>query len=81
MYTTKHDTTCTDTIFSLFFSSELSHTYLPVAEILPLTPTAELCASLMDNSTTFGILELGALHGNQHFHQCLVRSRHWQILG
>ena len=29
-------------------------------------PTGEFCASLTDNSTTFGILELGTLHGNQY---------------
>ena len=29
--------------------------------------TAEFCARPMDNSTTFGILELWPIHGNHHF--------------
>ena len=45
--------------------SEQCCTYL--VEILPLTPTAEFCASPTDNSTIFGILVLGPIHGNQHF--------------
>ena len=27
------------------------------------------------NSTTFGVLKLGTLHGNQYFYQCLVRAQ------
>ena len=38
-----------------------------IVEIQLFVPTAELCASLMDKSTTFGMLELGTLHGNQNF--------------
>ena len=33
-----------------------------VVKILPLVPTAEVCAN-----TTFGILELGIPHFSQHF--------------
>ena len=38
-----------------------------LAEILPPAPTAQFCASPVDNSTTFSILQLGILHGNQYF--------------
>jgi len=38
-----------------------------LVEILPLAHIAEFCASPMNNSTTFRILELGIGHGNQHF--------------
>ena len=43
-----------------------------LVQILPLSlmPIGEFCANLTDNSTTFCyicILELGTLHGNQHF--------------
>ena len=55
----KHEATHAD---SNFFH-EQSCTY--VAEIQPLTHTAEFCASPTDNSTTFSILELGTLSGNQ----------------
>ena len=61
MHTPKHNTKHTD---SNFFK-EVSCTYL--VEILPIVPAAELCASLVDNSTTFGIPELATLHGNQRF--------------
>ena len=44
---------------------EQSCTYL--AEILPPAHAAGVCASQTDNSTTFGILEHGTLHGNQYF--------------
>ena len=46
---------------------EQSCTY--VVGIRPLVPTAEFCASLIviDNSTIFGLLQLGTLHGNQCF--------------
>ena len=55
MHTTKQ---LVNTLTAIF--SEQFRTYLD--EILPLTPTAELCASPTDNSTTMGILELGTLH-------------------
>ena len=42
-----------------FFFTRQSCVY--VGEIQPLVPTAVLCTSLMDNSTVFGILELGIL--------------------
>ena len=34
-----------------------------LVEPLPLGPTAEFCASLTDDSTTFNILEHGTFHG------------------
>ena len=43
------------------------HSCTYVVQIQPLAHTAEFCASPMDNSTTFSILKLGTLHGNQHF--------------
>ena len=46
----------------LFFFKQ-SCTYL--VRLLPLTSTAEFCASLMNDSISFGILELGTVHGNQ----------------
>ena len=56
----------------MVLNNKQSCTYL--VEILPLVHTAELCASLTDNtvsSTTFNILELGTIRdiaiGNQHF--------------
>ena len=50
-------------MLTVIFFHEQPCTY--VAEIQPLTHTAELCASPTDNSTTFSILELGTLSGNQ----------------
>ena len=47
-------------------------TYL--VKILHLTPTAEFCASPMDNSTTFSILKLGPSMAITMVHGCLVRS-------
>ena len=41
---------------------EQSCSYL--LELLLLMPTAEFCASPRDNSTAFGTLELGTLHGS-----------------
>ena len=38
-----------------------------LVKILPLTRSAKFSASPADNCNTFGILESGALHGNQHF--------------
>ena len=61
MCATEHDTILSQTANFL----EQSCTYL--VEILHLTLTTEFCASLMDNSTTCGTLELGTFHGNQHF--------------
>ena len=62
---------------------EQSWTYL--AEILPLAHAAGVCASLTDNSTTFGILEPGTLHGMYlsvgFFHpRCLVRAQNLLVL-
>ena len=48
-----------------YFFYEQSRTYL--LKILALAPIAEFCASPTDNSSTFCILELGTLHGSQHF--------------
>jgi len=61
MYTGKHDVKKTLTV--IFFKQ--SCTYL--VKILLLMPAAEFSASPVDKSTAFGILELGTLHGNQHF--------------
>ena len=58
-----------------FKKKDQSCTYL--VKILPPTLAAEFCASLMDYSTTFGILKLGTLHGQSTFlisHRHLVRS-------
>ena len=49
------------------------------AQILPLTPTAEFCASLTHNSTTFGILEIGLSMTINIFHQYLAKS--WPFAG
>ena len=51
----------------------LQSTYLNVS--LPLRATAEFCASPTNISTTLGILEFWTLHGDQNFHQCLLRSQ------
>ena len=45
-----------------------SCTYLEL-EILPCTPTVELCATSTDSSTTFGILQLRTSYDNQQFSQ------------
>lgn len=47
--------------------------------------TAELCASPVDNGTTFNILELGTLHSNQHIHWSdlslsLVLAHSWLVM-
>ena len=50
-----------------FFKAQYC-TYL--VNIFPLVPTVQLTyivTSLMDNSTTLGILKLGTLHGSQHY--------------
>ena len=55
-------------------------TYL--AQIPPLPPPAESCASLMHNtvnSTTFGILEIGLSMTINIFHQYLAKS--WPFVG
>ena len=54
-----------NTLTVIEFFKEKSCTY-PV-KILLLVPIADFCAKLMDNSTAFGIIKLGTLHGNQHF--------------
>ena len=66
MCTTRHDATHTDSVFLLCACvfKEQSCTYL--AEILPHMPTAN-SVQAPHNSTNFGILMLGLLHGNQHF--------------
>ena len=60
-----HSTICSYIMVN--FIKEQSCTYL--AKFLPLTPTAEFCASPTDkiNSATFCILEHGVLHSNQVF--------------
>ena len=58
MRTTKRDTV------AVIFHQEQSGTDL--AERQPLVPTAELCASPVDNCTTFSVLKLGTLHSNPH---------------
>ena len=50
---------------TMILKKEQSCTYL--VKILLLAPTAEFCASLVDNGITFSILKLGTLHGSQHF--------------
>ena len=65
MYSTKHD--------AKPWQWFLKNNPAILVKILPLAPIAEFCASPMDNSTTFGIFELGTLHGSI-FHWCLVRS-------
>ena len=59
-----------DFVFVLF---KWSCTYLEL-EILPCMPTAELCATSTDNSTTFGILQLRTPYGNQQFSQGAQRA-------
>ena len=69
MHTTKHDATHTDSDFSRLILHLHSCTF-------PFSPTAEFCTSLMDNSTSFVILELETCHGNLNiFHWCMVRSQ------
>ena len=65
MHTTELDTSHTDSRFKKKCFKKQSCTYL--VKILPLVPAAEFCVCPMDNSTTFSILKLGTLHGNQHF--------------
>ena len=49
---------------------EQSCTYLVENLFLKPTGTAKLCASLADNSSTFGIVGLWALHGSPNiFHR------------
>lgn len=78
-HATKHNATHTDTNMTAIFQ-EQSCTYL--VENLFLKPTAKLCASLADNSSTFGIVGLWALHGSPNiFHRRLVRSRPFAGIG
>ena len=69
MHTTELDTSHTDSRLKKEKEKkrfkEQSCTYL--VKILPLVPAAEFCVCPVDNSTTFSILKLGTLHGNQHF--------------
>ena len=60
-------------IFIDFVLFKWSCTYLEL-EILPCMPTAELCATSTDNSTTFGILQLRTPYGNQQFSQGAQRA-------
>ena len=64
------------------------HSCTCLLDILPLAPTAAFCASLTDNSTNSGILQLGTPPGDQHFSllpvtqcQILAFCMYWQIPG
>ena len=68
--------TLTVTLVTVIFQE---HSCTCLLEILPLAPTAAFCASLPDNSTTFGILKLGTPPDDQHFSLMPVRS--WPFAG
>ena len=59
-----------------FFERTILDLCSSLVEIQPLMPTAEFCASLTDNSTTFWSvsLSLGPSMVANIFHRCLVRS-------
>ena len=65
MCAAKHDAKLTEHNF--FKEQSCIH----LVKILPQEPTAEFCASPVDNtffnSTTLGTIKLGILHCNQHF--------------